>query len=183
LGVAAADLNEIAAELETSARMLIHHFGSKDDLIAAAVTEARERQRRLFESWFDDDARAADLPALLRSLFELIQSAEAQPYLRLFSEVYSIALHQPDRFPGCSTAAAVHDRLPRLRKGLRDEADLAAVATPVLAFSAVCCSTCSAAVRSRGCRRPVKPSCSALRGDTPAVSPCRRGTAAAAADR
>jgi hypothetical protein len=67
----------------------------------------------------------------------LIQSAEAHPYLRLFSEVYSIALHQPDRFPGFSTAAAVHDRLPRLRIGLRDggtdEADLAAVATLVLA--------------------------------------------------
>jgi AcrR family transcriptional regulator len=127
----------MAAELGTSARMLVHHFGSKDDLIAAAVGEARERQRRVFQNWLDDHAPAADLPALLRSFFELIQSAEAQPYLRLFSEVYSIVLHQPDRFPSFSTVAAVHEWLPRLEEVLRaggaDEADLTALATLALA--------------------------------------------------
>src|SRR5215210_1982930 len=100
VGVSAADLGGMAAELGTSARMLVHHFGSKDQLIAEAVGEAREQQRRLFREWLesrDDDRTFADVS---RMLWELMQSPQAQPYLRLFSEVYTIAVQQPDRFRG-----------------------------------------------------------------------------------
>lgn len=135
--MSAADLTDIASALGTSSRMLIHHFGSKDELIAAAVAEGRGRQRALFEDWFDRH-EARSLTALLRIFAELLRAPEMQPYLRLFSEVYSLAVQQPERFPGFSTFAAVHDWLPRLEAELRAaeeaEDELTALATLVLAI-------------------------------------------------
>src|SRR5919197_3674795 len=96
VGVSAADLGEMATELGTSSRMLVHHFGSKDQLIAAAVEEAREQQRQIFRNWFDE-REAQSLASLVRALWELMQSPQAQPYLRLFSEVYALTAQQPDR--------------------------------------------------------------------------------------
>jgi AcrR family transcriptional regulator len=136
VGVSAADFGELARELDTSARMLVHYFGSKDELISAALDEAREQQRSLFRDWLDnrDDRTVA---GLLRSLWELMQSAPAQPYLRLFSEVYMLTVQQPERFPGFSTRVAVHDWLPALESALRDGGasgdEARALATLVLA--------------------------------------------------
>jgi AcrR family transcriptional regulator len=119
VGVGAADLGEVARELGTSARMLVHYFGSKDELIAAALDEARAQQLALFRAWFEarDDRTVA---GLMRSLWDLMQTPQVQPYLRLFSEVYMLTVQQPGRFPGFSTRAAVHDWLPGLESALRD---------------------------------------------------------------
>ena len=136
VGVDAADLGELARELGTSARMLVHYYGSKDQLIAAALDEARGQQRALFRDWFEsrDDRTVADL---LRSLWDLMHTPQAQPYLRLFSEVYALTVQQPGRFPGFSTRAAVHDWLPDLENALRDggasDDEARALATLVLA--------------------------------------------------
>jgi AcrR family transcriptional regulator len=136
VGVGAADLGGMARELGTSARMLVHYFGSKDELIAAALDEAREQQRSLFRDWLEtrDDVTVA---GLLQSLWDLMQSPQAQPYLRLFSEVYALTVQQPERFPGFSTHSAVHDWLPGLESALRDggadDDEARALATLVLA--------------------------------------------------
>jgi AcrR family transcriptional regulator len=136
VGVSAADLGELARELGTSARMLVHYFGSKDELIAAGLDEARAQQRALFRDWFEtrDDRAVADL---LRSLWDLMHTPQFQPYLRLFSEVYSLTVQQPGRFPGFSTWAAVHDWLPGLESAMRDggagDDEARALATLVLA--------------------------------------------------
>jgi AcrR family transcriptional regulator len=136
VGVSAADLGELARELGTSARMLVHYFGSKDELIAAAVDDARAQQLALFRDWFEsrDDRTVADL---LRSLWDLMQTPQLQPYLRLFSEVYTLTVQQPGRFPGFSTWAAVHDWLPGLESALLDggagDDEARALATLVLA--------------------------------------------------
>lgn len=119
VGVSAADLGELAAELETSPRMLVHYFGSKDRLIDEAVGEAREQQRRLVREWFAA-RRARTLPGLFRMLWDLMQAPRAQPYLRLFSEVYTLAVQQPGRFRNFSTYAAVHDWLPGLEEVLNN---------------------------------------------------------------
>jgi AcrR family transcriptional regulator len=136
VGVSAADLGEMASELGTSPRMLVHHFGSKNRLIAAAVEEAREQQRQMFRDWFDE-RQERSLASLVQALWELMQAPEAQPYLRLFAEVYALAGRQPDRFGSFSSRAAVHDWLPRLESELRaggaDDEEARALATLVLA--------------------------------------------------
>jgi AcrR family transcriptional regulator len=138
VGVSAADLGEVAREVGTSARMLVHYFGSKDELIADAIGEARAQQRALFRDWFEarEDRTVA---GLLRSLRELMQTPQARPYLLLFSEVYALTVQQPERFPGFTTSAAVHDWLPTLESALRaggddDDDEARAQATLVLAI-------------------------------------------------
>ncbi len=136
VGVSAADLGEMARELGTSPRMLVHHFGSKDELIAAALDEAREQQRALFRDWLET-VEERTVAGLMRSLWELMQTPRAQPYLRLFSEVYTLTVQRPGRFPGFSTRAAVHDWLPGLESALREggtgDEEARALATLVLA--------------------------------------------------
>jgi AcrR family transcriptional regulator len=136
VGVSAADLGDMARELGSSARMLVHHFGSKDELIAAALGEARERQHSLFRDWFEASAERT-AAGLLQSLWDLMHTPDAQPYLRLFSEVYMLTVQQPERFPGFSTRAAVHDWLPALESALRhggaSDAEARAQATLILA--------------------------------------------------
>jgi hypothetical protein len=76
---------------------------------------------------------------LLRSLRELMQTPQARPYLLLFSEVYALTVQQPQRFPGFTTSAAVHDWLTTLENALRaggddDDDEARAQATLVLAI-------------------------------------------------
>jgi AcrR family transcriptional regulator len=50
-GLAQATLRPMAAALDVSINRLVHHFGSKEDLIAAALRRAVERQVEVQEHW------------------------------------------------------------------------------------------------------------------------------------
>jgi AcrR family transcriptional regulator len=89
-GVVAISLRELAAAVGVSPRMLVHHFGSREKLVSSAVREARSRQREAF------DARLAPQPDrpyadVLADAWRWFASDEAQPYLRLFAQVYALA--------------------------------------------------------------------------------------------
>jgi AcrR family transcriptional regulator len=136
VGVGAADLGEMAEELETSPRMLVHYFGSRDELINEALEVARDQQRSIFREWFAAH-QTRTVAGLLLTFWDLMPSQQAQPYLRLFSEVYSLAVQRPGRFRSFSTHATVHDWLSGLEGALQDggadEDDALALATLVLA--------------------------------------------------
>ena len=44
-GVVAVSLRDLAAAVSVSPRMLVHHFGSREELVARALGDARSRQR------------------------------------------------------------------------------------------------------------------------------------------
>src|SRR5580658_9867287 len=50
-GVAGASLRPVARELGVSVNALVHHFGSKDDLVVAALRRAAEIQRGVEAPW------------------------------------------------------------------------------------------------------------------------------------
>ena len=50
-GVAGVSLRPIARELGVSVNALVHHFGSKDELVVAALRRAAEIQRGVEEPW------------------------------------------------------------------------------------------------------------------------------------
>jgi AcrR family transcriptional regulator len=90
-GIAGLSLRPLAAALGTSSRMLIHYFGTKEDLIGQALAAARP-----------------DVPALLaghppteiaaRLWRDLTTGGEQEPRTRLLIEVMALALTQPDRY-------------------------------------------------------------------------------------
>jgi AcrR family transcriptional regulator len=82
-GLARRSLRELAAEVGTSHRMLIHHFGSRDGLMAAVVESVeRDQNERLTE--LPDDAAAA-----IRASWRRTSAPSLWPIERLFFECYA----------------------------------------------------------------------------------------------
>lgn len=92
-GVAKLSLRPLAAELGTSARMLVYHFGSKDELIIAVVSEVRARFQAALERAFARPRSPAGHP-LLRFWETLIEPANLG-YARLLYEVQILAVQDP----------------------------------------------------------------------------------------
>lgn len=115
--------------------MLVHHFGSRDALIAAGLAQARSE---LLGSCREQltEAGPQDLRSLVATLRAIISNPANRPYFRLFDQVNALAQTQPERFPGFGRAS-VHDWLPQFTELLgpssADEADALAQATLALA--------------------------------------------------
>jgi AcrR family transcriptional regulator len=97
-GLSELSLRPLARSLGTSPRMLLYHFGSKEELIMAALEEARQRHREAVETFL---AKEPDIDPgdLLRRFVPWLTSPGHAPFLRLFFEVYVLALREPQRFP------------------------------------------------------------------------------------
>src|SRR5271156_4025588 len=84
-GVGDRSLREVAAGVGTSHRMLLHHFGSREDLLLAIVEEVENRQMALLP----------DLPTNPADNFAAMWSDLCRPELRqrerLFFECYARA--------------------------------------------------------------------------------------------
>jgi AcrR family transcriptional regulator len=97
-GMADLSLRPLAGALGTSPRMLLYHFGSKEQLVAEALAASRERQREATQAWLEKQPELG--PAELLRRFWAWQLDGHQPFLRLFFEVYGLALQEKERFPG-----------------------------------------------------------------------------------
>src|SRR3954463_16448912 len=97
-GMANLSLRPLAQAISTSPRMLLYHFGSKEELVTEILAAARRQQAELTARWL---AEQPDLgPAEFLKRFWRWQVDEHRPFLRLFFEVYGLALQEPGRFPG-----------------------------------------------------------------------------------
>jgi AcrR family transcriptional regulator len=96
-GLAETSLRALAKGVGTSHRMLLHHFGSRDELLVAVVHEVERRQLTAFVDLADADqpsiARAAlDRIAIGRVFWDRLSDPALAPLERLFFELYSQAL-------------------------------------------------------------------------------------------
>jgi AcrR family transcriptional regulator len=89
-GVADVSLRRLAAEIGTSHRMLIYHFGSKEGLLIEVIRAVEERQR---ETLTDLDLDPSLSPTeSLRRMWRVLSDPALWPNERLFFEVYGQAL-------------------------------------------------------------------------------------------
>ncbi|HEX6472347.1 MAG TPA: helix-turn-helix domain-containing protein [Streptosporangiaceae bacterium] len=101
-GITDLSLRELAAAIGTSHRMLIHHFGSKEELWVEVIrtVELRQRERlaallpRISADPAADPAGdpAADPAEALRAWWRQISDPALWPNVRLFFEIYGQAL-------------------------------------------------------------------------------------------
>jgi AcrR family transcriptional regulator len=128
-------LRDLADALQTSSRMLVHHFGSRDALIAGALDHARSQLLQACRAQLAEHD-PQDLGGLVRALRAIVTDPANRSSFRLFDEVNALAQTQPDRFPGFGRAS-VHDWLPQFTELLRpscpDELTAQAQATLALA--------------------------------------------------
>src|SRR4051812_28330641 len=101
-GMTDLSLRRLAAELGTSHRMLIHHFGSREGLWVAIVREVERRQLDMLGDVMPDPTLGyADA---MRAWWRHISDPSLWPNERLFFEVYGQALqgrpHAAERLDG-----------------------------------------------------------------------------------
>jgi AcrR family transcriptional regulator len=89
-GLTDLSLRRLAAELGTSHRMLIHHFGSREGLWVAIVREVERRQLEAIGDLVPDPS--ASYADAMRAWWRHISDPSLWPNERLFFEVYGQAL-------------------------------------------------------------------------------------------
>ena len=91
-GIGGRSLRDIADAVDTSHRMLLHHFGSRDELLLTIVEEVERRQA----------ASLADLPLdpadAVAAMWEGLRRPELRPFERLFFECYARAAQGEEPF-------------------------------------------------------------------------------------
>jgi len=84
-GIGDRSLRDVAAAVGTSHRMLLHHFGSREDLLIAVVEEAERRQMALVPDLPTDPAEG------FAAMWADLRRPELRQLERLFFECYSRA--------------------------------------------------------------------------------------------
>jgi AcrR family transcriptional regulator len=82
-GIGDRSLRDVAAAVGTSHRMLLHHFGSRNELLLAIVDEVERRQRALLPELPIEPAAA------IAAMWADLRRPELRPFERLFFECYA----------------------------------------------------------------------------------------------
>jgi AcrR family transcriptional regulator len=82
-GIGDRSLRDIAAAVGTSHRMLLHHFGSRNELLLAIVEEVERRQMALLRELPAEPAEA------IAAMWADLRRPELRPFERLFFECYA----------------------------------------------------------------------------------------------
>jgi len=94
-GLSELSIRPMAAALGISHRTLLHHFGSKEEMVARVLAEVRTRQlEELRQRAFNE----TDPLRMLDDAWERLSAEERIPFWRSFFEVYGIAVKHPDRY-------------------------------------------------------------------------------------
>ena len=99
-GTARTSLRDLAEGIDTSARMLVHHFGGREQLVGAALDVARARQLAAAEAAIRP---GPDAIAVLGEVWDWFEPPQTRRYFALFSEVAADERSRPDaerRFAG-----------------------------------------------------------------------------------
>jgi AcrR family transcriptional regulator len=91
-GIGDRSLRDIAAAAGTSHRMLLHHFGSRDELLVTVVEEVERRQTGMLADLPDDPADA------VAATWADVSRPELRPLERLFFECYARAAQGEEPF-------------------------------------------------------------------------------------
>jgi AcrR family transcriptional regulator len=97
-GVAELSLRPLAAAIGSQARLLVYHFGSKDQLLVEAMGLIRSRAKQTLETMMASQTGSTDVGDLVRALWKWTTSTRNRPYLRLFFEMHGLALQYPRQY-------------------------------------------------------------------------------------
>ena len=99
-GLADSTLRPLARALKTNARMLVYHFGSREELMREVLGCIREREDARIQAWFQAGKSPRTMPQFLRWLWRRFATTRRRPAIRLLFELYALALRNPREYPG-----------------------------------------------------------------------------------
>jgi AcrR family transcriptional regulator len=94
-GLSDLSLRPLAAAVGGTPKLLMHHFGSKEQLLIEAIRAVDERRAALYEAWLAEGVAPQDV--VLRG-WQLQSTAQALSYERFRLHVLAWALDNPDRY-------------------------------------------------------------------------------------
>ncbi len=118
-GLADLSLRPLAAAVGSSPRMLLYHFGSKEDLVIAVIEETRRRHAQLLEAWYERSAEH-DARTLLLRAWQWLTAPRHDRLLRLLFETSGLAL-QDRRRHATFLRSAVNDWIAPFARTLERE--------------------------------------------------------------
>ena len=92
-GISDLSLRPLAVALGTQAPVLLHHFGTKEQLVTELLGRVRDRVRAVGRS-----AEALSQRSGLGAVWAWVSDPDQAPLMRLFFEAYGLALRRPDRY-------------------------------------------------------------------------------------
>jgi AcrR family transcriptional regulator len=106
-GIGDRSLRDVAAAVGTSHRMLLHHFGSRNELLLAIVEEVEGRQMALLRELSAEPTEA------IAAMWADLRRPELRPFERLFFECYARGVQGEQPFarmlPGAVESWLTHD--------------------------------------------------------------------------
>lgn len=94
-GIGDLSLRPLAAAIDSSPRVLLYLFGSKDGLVRALLDRARESEMAFLRDSPAAQAAPGDLPAVVRTTWAWLSSPDHRPLLTLWLEAYARSLAEP----------------------------------------------------------------------------------------
>jgi AcrR family transcriptional regulator len=94
-GASNLSLRPLAAQIGSSSRLLIFHYGTKDGLIKAIVGELHVRLQNAFAE-IVRDAKRPTRETPLERFWQWATSDQQIPYIKLLYELQVLALHRPE---------------------------------------------------------------------------------------
>jgi AcrR family transcriptional regulator len=132
-GLSDLSLRPLADAVESSPRVLLYYFASKEELIGEVLAQLRARQRDVFATL---PREAASYAHTVRAAWKLMSAPEHERVFSLFFEVYGLALQARERYAEF-LKGAVDDWIAYLQIAKLDDGytrrDARAIATVILA--------------------------------------------------
>ena len=122
-GLSDLSLRPLAAALGTQAPVLLHHFGTKEDLVVEILGRVRDRLRALGRKAEAENPRSG-----LGAVWTWLSDPDQGPLMRLFFEAYGLALRRPDRYSEF-LEHSIHDWLDEPLSAIDEVSATLAIAT------------------------------------------------------
>jgi len=99
-GISDLALRPLARALQTNARMLVYHFGSREGLMREILFGLRELGDARIRAWFKRQRKPHTMADFLRWYWKRMSAPEARSAVRMIFELYALALRHPKDYPG-----------------------------------------------------------------------------------
>ncbi len=97
-GLADLSLRPLAAGVDTSARLLVYHYGSKEGLLAEVLGAMQAHVHQAATGLFDGMRSQGESPKLLRRFWDWAIADANYPYLKLLYELQILAIQDPGTY-------------------------------------------------------------------------------------
>lgn len=118
-GLADLSLRALAEAVGTSHRMLLYHFGSREQLMSAVRGEVRHRQLEAMGEDLVQVQSARDFERVVRRIWARISARDLHPFLVAFFESYVTCLRRDEKTSEEFLRAALDDWLEPIMAALK----------------------------------------------------------------